>query len=1064
MALYLQVSNSLSQLAKKLCSDLQAQGNQVFQPYYIVTQTEGMNNWLKLQLADSMGIAANYRFLRPNDIVFKIYQLLGGRYSQSLSPENLSWVFYKLLNDKEFKERFGNIAAYFGEGSDKEVKRLALAEKVADLLDQYQIYRPEMVQEWNRSSIADVKDDEWQKFLWIRAKELTKDRLPDRTLMGQFILQALQQGDRIDDLKRGMPAVHIFGLSVITSYHLQLFSELSRYIDFSFHILNPAPSEYWFEDRSEKQMLFLKKKGLVNADEPVPGNPLLTSWGRLIQNTFSLFFQNDALINAYDEVGIEEPGDKTLLQCIQQDIFYNRSNADRRLISPDHIRDGSVTINACYTAAREVEALYNYLVHLIDKHGEVLSARDIVVMVSDIDAYAPYIRAVFNNAPYSFHYTIADESFAANDSLSNALQSVLRMNRQTFKAEEVLQLLDSGYIRKRFAISDLNLIRKAVDRANIRFGMEGDKDDDTIYVSWKYGIERIIYGICMSGDEEFKDEDGTGFYPLELTEGHASAELIRFCHFVQVLMDSVKERERSRSVSEWVGYVESVLYDLVSEPGEDAGEDYDILLKQLENYNALNELITENISYEVFSHNFLQSISSATRSSSFATGGVTFCSLIPMRSIPFRVVALLGLNFDKFPRKENPSNFNLMEREKRKGDRNIKENDKHLFLETILSARDYLYISYIGQSTKDNTVLPPSALVDELVDYIEAGVAAEEHVPIVIRQPLHSFSRKYNLADDRLYNYLNYKQGNGETDVQGERKDPPAFDPEVVSLDALVNFFKNPVKGYYNDVLGIYFNNDEVLLSDTELFELDGLSKWSLKQDLLLLPPEDIEVLKDKLVKKGALPLKNMADIALRDVEAEVSAIRDLFNECTGGMPGRSLQVEVNVGDVLLKGRVNRIFGDRMICISWSKKESKYLLEAYLRYLAVRASGALVDLYFISTKEGRVFEASAISGSDALSRLKELLDLYKQGHKDMLAFFPDFEIEPSKLADLDEAVFQSIADKKLNSYPFPCTDAYVMREAGNGFYKREGVFEEYKMAAEMLLLPLADIFPGYYQN
>gem|GEM_PF-5560069 len=230
------------------------------------------------------------------------------------------------------------------------------------------------------------------------------------------------------------------------------------------------------------------------------------------------------------------------------------------------------------------------------------------------------------------------------------------------------------------------------------------------------------------------------------------------------------------------------------------------------------------------------------------------------------------------------------------------------------------------------------------------------------------------------------------------------------------------------------------------------------------MPSADIEILMDKLVKKGALPLKNMADIALRGVEAEVSAIRDLFNECTGGMPGRSLQIEMNAGDVLLKGRVDRVFGDRMICISWSKKESKYLLEAYLRYLAVRASGASVSLYFISAKQGSVFEASAITSSDALSRLEDLLDLYKQGHKNMLAFFPDFEIEPSKLADLDEAVFQSIADKKLNSYPFPCTDAYVMREWGNGFFKREGVFEEYKMVAEMLLSPLADIFPDYYQN
>src|SRR5690606_1374019 len=112
-------------------------------------------------------------------------------------------------------------------------------------------------------------------------------------------------------------------------------------------------------------------------------------------------------------------------------------------------------------------------------------------------------------------------------------------------------------------------------------------------------------------------------------------------------------------------------------------------------------------------------------SSVFISNGITFCSLIPMRSIPFKIIGLLGMNHDNFPRKENRLSFNLITEKHQLGDRNIKDNDKHLFLETILSAKEYLFISYIGKSVANNTTLPASILVEELIDYIQSGVVEE---------------------------------------------------------------------------------------------------------------------------------------------------------------------------------------------------------------------------------------------------------------------------------------------------------------------------------------------------
>ncbi len=693
MALYLKVSNSLESLAAGLSGELRQSPNSVFDPHYIVTQTEGMNNWLKLQIATHLGIAANYRFLKPNELIHQVYYMLGGPLGEMLSVQNLGWLLFKLLGEKEFADRFPSMANYFRHsGPDKETRRMALAEKLADLFDQYQVYRPDMIRQWNQADATTLDYNEWQQYLWVKAKKETNHALPDKTVIGSFILDALKEESKKEILLARMPAIHLFGLSITTAYHLQLLFELSAFLDIYFHIINPAPSVFWFDDRSEKQLANWQKRGLKDLEGNKAGNPLLTGWGRVIQDSFGLFFEHDEFLNAYEDTGIVPPVPDSLLHKIQDDIF-NAATSNRNLLTEADIGDGSISINACYTVAREVEVLYNYLVHLVDKRKESLSPRDIVVMVSDIDAYAPYIKAVFNHAPYKFRYTIADESYSGSDNLFNALHSILALNDENFTAEEVLQLLDSSGIRRRFGISDMDQIR---ERGGCRQ-----------YPFWNAGAERRRYALCKLGIRHkayhvwHLHERGAGeyndgsdsFYPLDIVEGGDAEEVIRFVHFVEVLMDSLQQRKAARTIAGWVAYVERVLHNLVFEPEEDTSEDYTILMQHLSACNVVDEYMQEDVPFEVFSRSFLKTLTGTTRSGLFVNGGITFCSLIPMRSIPFKVVALLGLNYDKFPRREQAASFNLIEQKRQRGDRNVKENDKHLFLETILSARQFLYIS-----------------------------------------------------------------------------------------------------------------------------------------------------------------------------------------------------------------------------------------------------------------------------------------------------------------------------------------------------------------------------------
>jgi len=1066
MAFQLKVSNSLEQLAAKLCIDLQSTPQDVFQPIYIITQTEGMNNWLKIQMADRIGIAANCQYLKPNDLINKIYYLSGGAFSQTLSVESLNWLLFKLLGEDAFIKKYPSISGYYFNGEpDNDVKRMALAEKISDLFDQYQIYRPEMIQRWNDDLPGNTEDDEWQNELWVNAKIITEKKFPDKTLIGKAIEHALENPDNVERLQKKMPVIYLFGISLITEYHLQIFQELAKYIDIEFLLLNPAPSVYWFEDKSEKQLSFLKKIGKIDNSATNLGNPLLTSWGRIIQDTFSMLFKNDDLINAYDEIGSIEPLQDSLLHKIQYAVFQNEITSGETRFTQKEIQDGSIIINSCYSPAREVEVLYNYLVHLVDKKDEKLSPRDIVVMVSDINLYASYIKAIFNNATYKFNYTIADESFASSDSISNALHAVLSITEDNFTAEEVIGLLDSSFIRKRFQITDLTLIRNVLNEANIRFGIDGNKEDDSVYISWNYGLKRIMYGICMGGSEEFGNGPDS-FYPVDMLEGSTAHEIIRFVHFAEQLMTSIKERKQAKTIAGWVEYVDWVLHSFICKVEETTDEDYTLLLNQLENYNSITELFEEEVNYEVFMHSFLATLTGATRKNSFAVAGITFCSLIPMRSIPFKVVALLGLNFDKFPRKENSLGFNLMEKEKRKGDRNVKENDKHLFLETVLSAKKYLYISFIGQSVKDNSNIPPSTLVDELVDYIATSAIEPKLVreALITRQPLHGFSQKYAAGNSRLYSYLGSSTSTIKIISDDQIAEGRSF--AEVSLDSLISFLKNPFKGYYNKVLGIYYNDDEISLRDTEIFELDHLQKWSLKNRLLTIGDNgEKDRLKTMLVKTGDLPLKNMAEVELQNVETDVIPVRILFRDLIEDGVERKISFDIELDNYRLVGNVNGIYDDdKLVVVSWSKRETKYLLEAYIRYLALRASGnEEVKLYFISCINESVFEAVEISKEKACMRLKALLDLYVQGHKKILSFDPDFEIRPSDVNVLDDKLFQKALKAKFHNYNYPCTDTYMNKEYANEFFHADSIIEEFKSVAEELLIPLEELFPEYYK-
>lgn len=983
MPLFINSSNALESLVERLVDTMQSTNanagsehdslRAALTPVYIVTQTDGMSSWLKLQIAERTGIAANIRFLKPNELISLVYREAGGRFEKALSTFDIQWLIYKALAAPAIRDHYPEVSAYYMvHGVQDQVKRIALAQELADLFDQYEVYRMDMLRAWAENKLTTRSPEEmWQREIWKLLKEQAAGQLPDKDAVRTSIVHHLKEEVSRDRVRRRIPAVYFFGTSLITSYHFDILEALAQYIPVHFFLPNPAPHLYWYEDPSLKKIFYMRRRGVDLPGEGEFTNPLLINWGKLIQNTLRLVFRSDEAINSYQDDPVEPRG-SSLLSCVQSMVHQNTVTGNGiPKLTDKQLEDESITIRSCYSVAREVETLYNYLIRIFDKNPQRYSPRDVVVHVTDINRYASYIRAVFDNAPYRMRYTIADESFAASDTISQALYEILSLDEKSFTSERVVQLLNFSSIRKHFRIADLPEIRRVVESANIRHGISGDQETESVFVSWRYGMDRILYGLCIGSDEEYTGKS-PGFYPLSELEGSATNEIIHFVYMVNKLISLLEEREEHRTVASWVDYIYRVLHSLVFDTEEKDDPEYAQLNEHIKSVLVGEDVFGDKISFQVFLRQFLPGLNDLSKTYNFARGGITFCSLIPMRSIPFKIVAMLGLQFDKFPRRPVASGFDLMHQYPLPGDRNIRTNDKHLFLETLMSAGDHLYLSYIGQQIQNNSVRPPSILIDELLSFIEISAETPDLVrnKLITQEPLHSFSPRYG-HDERYYNYLLTSVPEFEFVGAESAKDDVR---DAFSFSDLYRFLSNTAEWYYKYLLGIRFDDESVRLPESELFELDRLEQWSIKSELLDIDSEMVPEFIDRKKKLGAIPLKSGGDYVVQAAELEIEELRQRLQAERKGHTAETKFFELDLSGCKLTAEVPHVFGNNILVPCLSKSVNKYYLRAWLIQLIAAASGTSFSVVFVGETTQRAKTVDADDARNVLLRLRELMD------------------------------------------------------------------------------------------
>lgn len=829
---------TLGLLACKLLAQPQ---EDVLAPARVVVPSQGIGRWLTLQLAREQGIAMHLEVQLPSSFVWALArQVLGALPEQSaFNPQAMTWRLYDWLCEPANLARAERLQRYLDGGDER--RRLALAAKIADVFDQYLLYRDDWLAAWERGELCDLGPDEaWQALLWA---ELTKDGHPHRARLLGELLARLHSDQPIDGLPERLL---VFGISSLPPHHLRVLEGLAQHTDVIVFALNPC-REAWGEIRDVRELA----QSEVSPDDWYldVGHPLLASLGKQGRDFF------DSLLGQIaEENGIypqdSELFDDSLLHALQQDILRLRTRrADERLAL--RADDRSLELHIAHSPLREVEILHDQLLARFAADPS-LSPDQVVVLTPDIERYAPYIEAVFARREGAPHvpYSLADRSLRSETPLIEAFLGLLSLPESRFAAEEVLAWLEQPAIARRAGIEaeDLPLLRDWLRDAGVRWGRDGghraalDLPADDAF-TWRQGLDRLLLGFAappqLAGDGLPLLGDSL---PLDALEGARAQLLGRLCAFVEQLSSLAERLQRARPLADWALDLQGLIDALFDE--RESGDTL-LLLSQAcaaLTRQAEDSAITRPVELALVRQQLGTALESGSGASGFLTGAVTFCTMVPMRSLPFRHVCLLGLDDGALPRRTPAAGFDLIAKRPRRGDRARRLDDRYLFLETLLSARDGLYLSYVGRDPRDNAELPPSVLVSELLEAVDLTAQPlpqkQASERITVDHPLQPFApgnfeqigaqRSFAASWFRAAQRLAAAPSEAPAFIQ--RLSEPNEDWLTIEPSQLLYCFRHPARFLLEQRLGLRLADAEEGIAADEPFSLERSSYQGLRQ------------------------------------------------------------------------------------------------------------------------------------------------------------------------------------------------------------------------------------------
>jgi len=929
--------NLPEQLRALLVQWLQAYPLDVFASETVLVQSNGIAQWLKLALAQpasagGLGIAAGLDLMMPHRFIWQLYrQVLSAEQVPlqcAFDKDQLHWRLLRLL--PELLSHADPTGIYAGlrdylqaDVHDRKLNQLAL--KLADLFDQYQVYRADWLLAWQhgqdvlpapdgREPLGLPVNQAWQAALWraILADMTVEQRQYSRASLHQKFINACQSG-----LKPGqVPArVLVFGVSSLSQQSLQALAAIAPVCQVFLTVHNPC--QYFWADIISDKDLFRSAASRQQARPAVDGasanHPLLAAWGKQGRDYIRLldeFDQTPGYKNLFagERIDLFNDYDSShLLAMLQQDILELRDVSESRQHWPALTLSQcqSIQFAICHSVVRELEVLHDDLLWQLQQQPG-LQYSDIMVMVPDIDLYSAAIHAVFGryrrDDPRYIPFTIADQAGGAGQPLVTALQFLLDIGQRRLTVTELVDLLQTSAVAHRFALDDAAVwqLCQWLNQAGAHWGLHaGHRQSvglDYGYDEYSlfYALRRMLLGYaCGELDHEL-----AGVLPLAQISGLAAAACGALADLLLALETWWQQASALQTPAQWFALLQQLLVDFFVASDADETALLASLRQELTAWLANCEAagLTRPIPLHVISSAWLAGFSQNNVAQRFLSGAVNFATLLPMRAIPFAQVHLLGMQDGAFPRRQQRQDFDLMTLQYRPGDRSRREDDRYLMLEALLSARQRLRISWLGRSVHDNTVREPSVLVAQLRQHLAAvwqlANGNDLLAQITTEYPLKPYSSRYYSGQltSFQHEWAQYQvHAAGPLKVDGAEPHAETAlsgtDPlPLLSVDKLAAFVREPINWFFQERLRVSFFLADEQQQDDERFALDALSHWQVRQQLLAnagqairvqqLPAEQaLQQACRRLAGGSLLPLRAAATMALQDLQQELSTV-----------------------------------------------------------------------------------------------------------------------------------------------------------------------------------------------
>lgn len=946
----------------------------------VVVPAKGVERWLSQRLSHRLGagdrggdgVCAGVDFRSPRSL-FAVVAGLDD--DDPWTAEALTWTLLRVIDEVVAEPWAATLARHLGHGvagDDGELRRgrrFATARRLAGLFASYASQRPALVADWAAGADTDgagepvARDLSWQPELWRRTAAAVG--APDPVVRQRAAIERLHADPASVDLPE---RVSLFGHTRLAAADLALLEALGR--DRDAHLWLPYPSEALWDRLSDHAGAPVPR--LTDRSHLAVGHPLLATLGRdtrELRRTLSSVAPVAPVVEVRgaQATSLETPGTGTsLLGWLQEDLRANATGAaERRTFDP--ASDRSVQLHACHGPARQVEVLREVLLGLLADDPS-LEPRDIVVMCPDIESCAPLLAAAFGLADvvgptghpaHRLRVSLADRALDQTNPLLAIVARLLDLAGGRAGVGAVLDLAHAEPVRRRFGFrdDDLELLATWAEQAAVKWGFDAGHRadfglDDFPDNTWRTGLDRLLAGVALSDDS---DALLGGVLPLD-DVGSGDVDLAgRLAELVARLEKATDSLVGTHPLDHWLEAIEEAVGSLTSVRPADAWQMGQVQ-RELEGLRAGAGRGTEvRLRLPDIRAMFSDRLAGRPTRANFRTGTLTVSTLVPMRSVPHKVVCLLGLDDGVFPRVRSTDGDDVLARRPLTGERDPRSEDRQLFLDAILAATDTLVITYTGANEFTGHARPPAVPVGELLDALDlTAVCPDGRRPsaaVTIEHPLQPFDRRNLVAGamvpGRPFAFDRFALGGAQA-VAREREEEPPFlpsplpppEPGDVALDDLLDFYGAPVRGFLKQRLGIALPREEEPVDDRIPVAMDPLEEWAVGDRILadLLRGRHPDVALERERQRCVVPPGQLGDRVLQKVVGRVVPVaREALAHRTG--EPRAVDVSVDLGDGRrLRGTVPDLYGDLLVRVSYSRLGPKHRLASWVRLLALAAS------------------------------------------------------------------------------------------------------------------------------